>query len=91
MTKIKRIIKYFIHPLEGEDGKLSGKRLLGSILIIFGVRMAWYGVLYCVNNLPDVTMMVGTLLGAGLAFWGITEWGRQQDIKNNPDKNNRKD
>lgn len=82
---LKKFLNYIIHPLEGNDGKLSGKRLLGTLLVLYGIKMAWHGVAYCMEHLPDITMLVGTLLGAGLAFWGITEWGRVQDTKNSTD------
>lgn len=80
---VYRFVHYLLHMFEGTDGKLSGKRFLGTFLIISGSRLAWYGVIHCLDHLADVTMLVSSLLAGGLAFWGITAWANMKDSQMN--------
>lgn len=73
----KSIIKFlrYLRPIwEGSDNKPSGKRILGIFLIISGVRIAYYGVTNCLDKIDSIIGLVATLLGGGLAFWGITAY-----------------
>lgn len=76
-------LKYIIQPIVGEDNKPSGKRILGTALILSGIYLGYYGVKYRFDRLDPVTMLVGVFFGAGLAFWGITTWSTLQGMKMN--------
>jgi len=88
--KLKKAYRDLRHIFEGKDGKLSGKRILGTLLILCGIHIGWHGVVNCTDSLADIVMMVGTFFGAGLAMWGITSWdNRMQEKMNleNPSRN----
>lgn len=80
-------LKYVINPIVGEDNKLSGKRILGSLLILSGIYLGYYGVKYRFDHLDPVTMLVGVFFGAGLAFWGITTWSTLKTMQSNKSDN----
>lgn len=65
--------KDYLHILKGKDNKFSGKRVLGTILILTGIHIGYYGI-FKDKDLSDIAMLCGTFFGAGLALWGITAW-----------------
>ena len=79
-------LKFILSPILGNDGMLSGKRILGTLLILMGMYLGWYGVVYRFEKLDPITMLIGVFFGAGLAFWGITSWTSIQAMKVNSDK-----
>lgn len=70
----KTFFNYARNTWEGNDGKPSIKRILGIILILSGAVVCFYGVFKCSDNLGDVALIAGTLIGGGLALFGITSW-----------------
>lgn len=79
-----KALRYLLEPIEGDDNKLSGKRMLGSAAVIAGIKIAWYAVKHCIDQLPNITMLITALFGCGLAFWGIAAW----QTKSNKSMNN---
>ena len=64
--------------LRGPDGKLSGRRLLGTI------ALAWAGVLETIAQIQGLASWVGILPGAvlalaGLILWGLVSWQNIRD------------
>lgn len=71
----------YLHILKGKDGKISGKRLLGTTLILAGIHIGYYG-LFKDRDLSAIAVLCGTYFGAGLALWGITAWATNQQSAN---------
>lgn len=65
-------LKYFLHMFEGTDGRLSIKRVLATIAIISGIKMAWYGIKYRIEHLDSITGIVMAIMGVGATLLGIT-------------------
>ncbi len=80
---IAKFTNYILHMLEGNDNKLSGKRVLGTALIVMGMIIGIHSVWICSDNTGNDTMMVGAFFGAGLAFWGITTWSSVKEMQMN--------
>lgn len=79
----------YFHILKGKDNRFSGKRVLGTILILAGIHIGYYG-LFKNSDLSQIAMLCGTYFGAGLAMWGITAWtnNQQDQIISNVDETN---
>lgn len=69
---IYKIAKYLIHPLEGTDGKLSGKRIIGTCLAIVACYIGVHGVKHAIEHIDSIAILVGTFLMSSALFWGIT-------------------
>ena len=80
MGRIKTAALSILEPILGKDGKLSGRRILGFLLVFKAMQLADYGVHNCLTELANITMLVGTFLGFAAALWGLTTF---QSIKEN--------
>lgn len=78
-----KIMRYLLNAIEGEDNKLSLKRILAASLIISGIYLGWYGVKYRFEKLDPITMLIGVFFGAGLALLGITTWSTVKSMQMN--------
>lgn len=84
--KKKRVdFSYFSTIWEGNDGRVSGKRLSGIALTAFGVYIINYGVKHCLDRLDSIMALAATIFATALAFWGITAVASYfQDKSGNP-------
>lgn len=73
MKYVIKIFKYFENLWIGDDGKISGKRVCGYILVYKGIEIAERAIDRN-SNLADAAILSSTLLGAALVFWGITTY-----------------
>lgn len=83
--RISRFWHYFSAIWEGNDGKVSGKRLLGIILVGFAIHITNYGLKHAIDRLDSIIGLVGTILGAALCFWGITAMANAAQDRNRKD------
>lgn len=75
LYKLYKVTKFISEPLLGEDGKLSGKRLLGISAASVAMYISVYGVKHSIDHIESIAMLVGVLFGASFAFWGLTTYG----------------
>lgn len=73
MKIIFKIFNYFENLWVGDDGKISGKRVCGYILVYKAIQIAEKAIDRN-SNLADAAILSSTLLGAALVFWGITTY-----------------
>src|SRR5687768_3821401 len=55
----------------GEDGLLSGKRIIGTTCITVGLALTIRASIYS-SSLSEQAVLIAPVFAAGLAMWGIT-------------------
>ncbi len=83
---IFKISNFLIQPLVGDDGRLSGMRIIGSAFAIVAIYIGVYGLKHAIEHLPNISMLVGTFLGASGLFWGITRYSNYKSLEFNSKK-----
>jgi hypothetical protein len=73
--KLYKAIKFITEPILGNDGKLSGKRMLGVSTAVIGMYVTVYGVKHAIEHIESIAMIVAVLFGASFTFWGLTSYG----------------
>lgn len=82
--------KYVKVAHEGEDGHLSGKRVLGTLCIIAAIFLTGKASMECQDKLEAQAIIIAPLFATGLTFWGITsmsDYYRSKLNKTNQDDN----
>jgi hypothetical protein len=69
----------------GEDEKLSGKRILGTLCCLIALGIAIYALFNC-DCIPNIVLLDGMLFTTSLAFWGIASvsnyFHQKMDLQN---------
>lgn len=77
----ENLLDYLLVGVEDDFGQFSGKRALGTFLVILG------GILTSIvsyrngDKIAEQTMLIAPLFATGLLFWGLTSWQTLQTSK----------
>ncbi len=81
MKKRQNLLDYLLVGVEDDFGQFSGKRALGTFLIIVGIALTSLVSYRNGDKISEQTMLIAPLFVTGLSFWGLTSWQSLQTRK----------